>query len=65
MIENIKAAILTSAAALGYHKLTSEVVKSFISDSLVSLPTGSRKSLVLPGAFNVLKQTDSSVVLAR
>ena len=70
-IENIEAAISTSAAALGYHKLTSnqsEVVKSFISgsDVFVSLPTGSGKSLcywVLPGAFNVLKQTDSSVVL--
>ena len=70
-IENIEAAITASAAALGYDKLTSnqsEVVKSFISgsDVFVSLPTGSGKSLcywVLPGAFNLLRQTNSSVVL--
>ena len=64
-IEDIEAAITTSAAALGYQ---CEVVNSFIcgSDVFVSLHTGSGKSLcywVLPGAFNLLKQTDSSVVL--
>ena len=69
--DNIEASIAASAEALGYGQLTSnqsKVLQSFLSGSnvFVSLPTGSGKSLcywVLPGTFNLLSKTDTSIVL--
>ena len=69
--DNIEASIAVSAEVLGYSQLTSnqtKVLQSFLSgsDVFVSLPTGSRKSLcywVLPGTFNLLRKTDTSIVL--
>ena len=68
--DNIEAAMTASAEALGYDKLTrnqSKVLRSFLSGSEVfaSLPTGSGKSCywVLPGAFDMLRKTDTSIVL--
>jgi ATP-dependent DNA helicase RecQ len=67
----LEAAMTASAKALGYGQLTNnqrKVLRSFLlgSDVFASLPTGSGKPLcywVLPGAFNVLRKINTSIVL--
>ena len=70
--DDVNKAIAIAASRLGYAQLRPEqkkAVREFVngSDVFVSLPTGSGKSLcyaVLPAVFDILHQSDISLVLA-